>query len=67
MVEEGKNGWLTVKHLLYPCWMEETEQGRELQKLAKEAGASCQGIRAGWSGSQNFWTILAGWPATGSM
>lgn len=47
VLEEGKKGWLTVKHLLYPCWMEETEQGRELQKLAKEAGASCQGIRAG--------------------
>ena len=47
VLEEGKKGWLTVKHLLYPCWMEETEQGRKLQKLAKEAGASCQGIRAG--------------------
>lgn len=47
VLEEGKKGWLTVKNLLYPSWMEETEQGKELKKLAEEAGASCQGIRAG--------------------
>lgn len=47
VLEEGKKGWFSVKHLLYPCWMEETEQGKELKKLAKEAGTLCTGIRAG--------------------
>ena len=47
VLEEGKKGWLTVKNLMYPYWMEETEQGRQLKKLAEEAGASCKEIRAG--------------------
>lgn len=45
--EEGKKGWLTVKNLMYPYWMEGTEQGKQLKKLAEEAGASCRKIRAG--------------------
>ncbi len=47
VLEEGKKGWLTVKNLMYPYWMEETEQGKQLKKLAEEAGASCRKIRAG--------------------
>lgn len=47
VLEEGKKGWLKVKHLVYPCWMEETEQGEKLKELAKEAGAACQEIRTG--------------------
>ena len=47
VLEEGKKGWLTVKNLMYPYWMEETEQGRQLKKLAEEAGASCKEIQAG--------------------
>lgn len=47
VLEEGKKGWLTVKNLMYPYWMEGTEQGKQLKKLAEEAGASCRKIRAG--------------------
>lgn len=47
VLEEGKKGWLTVKNLMYPHWMEGTEQGKQLKKLAEEAGASCKKIRAG--------------------
>lgn len=47
VLEEGKKGWLTVKNLMYPYWMEWTEQGKQLKKLAEEAGASCRKIRAG--------------------
>lgn len=47
VLEEGKKGWLTVKNLMYPYWMEGTEQGKQLKKLAEEAGASCMKIRAG--------------------
>lgn len=47
VLEEGKKGWLTVKNLMYPYWMEGTEQGKQLKKLAEEAGASCKKIRAG--------------------
>ena len=47
VLEEGKKGWLTVKNLMYPYWMEETEQGKQLKKLAEEAGVSCKEIRAG--------------------
>lgn len=47
VLEEGKKGWLTVKYLMYPYWMEGTEQGKQLKKLAEEAGASCRKIRAG--------------------
>lgn len=47
VLEEGKKGWLTVKNLMYPYWMEGTEQGKQLKKLAEEAGASCRRIRAG--------------------
>ena len=47
VLEEGKKGWLTVKTLMYPYWMEGTEQGKQLKKLAEEAGASCRKIRAG--------------------
>lgn len=32
---------------MYPYWMEGTEQGKQLKKLAEEAGASCRKIRAG--------------------
>ena len=39
VLEEGKKGWLTVKNLMYPYWMEGTEQGKQLKKLAEEAGA----------------------------
>ena len=44
VLEEGKKGWLTVKNLMYPYWMEGTEQGKQLKKLAEEAGASCRKI-----------------------
>ena len=47
VLEEGKKGWLTVKNLMYPYWMEGTKQGKQLKKLAEEAGASCRKIRAG--------------------
>lgn len=47
VLDEGKKGWLTVKNLMYPYWMEGTEQGKQLKKLAEEAGASCRKIRAG--------------------
>ena len=47
VLEEGKKGWLTVKNFMYPYWMEGTEQGKQLKKLAEEAGASCRKIRAG--------------------
>lgn len=47
VLEEGKKGWLTVKNLMYPYWMEGTEQGKQLKKLAEEAEASCRKIRAG--------------------
>ena len=47
VLEEGKKGWLTVKNLMYPYWMEGTEQGKQLKKLAEEAGGSCRKIRAG--------------------
>ena len=47
VLEEGKKGWLTVKNLMYPYWTEGTEQGKQLKKLAEEAGASCRKIRAG--------------------
>lgn len=47
VLEEGKKGWLTVKNLMYLYWMEGTEQGKQLKKLAEEAGASCRKIRAG--------------------
>lgn len=47
VLEEGKKGWLTVKNLMYPYWMEGTEQGKQLKKLAEEAGASCRKIWAG--------------------
>ena len=47
VLEEGKKGRLTVKNLMYPYWMEGTEQGKQLKKLAEEAGASCRKIRAG--------------------
>ena len=47
VLEEGKKDWLTVKNLMYPYWMEGTEQGKQLKKLAEEAGASCRKIRAG--------------------
>lgn len=47
VLEEGKKGWLTVKNLMYPYWMEGTEQGKQLKKLAEEARASCRKIRAG--------------------
>lgn len=47
VLEEGKKAWLTVKNLMYPYWMEGTEQGKQLKKLAEEAGASCRKIRAG--------------------
>lgn len=47
VLEEEKKGWLTVKNLMYPYWMEGTEQGKQLKKLAEEAGASCRKIRAG--------------------
>lgn len=47
VLEEGKKGWLTVKNLMYPYWMEGTEQGKQLKKLAEEAGAACRKIRAG--------------------
>ena len=47
VLEEGKKGWLTVKNLMYPYWMEGTEQGKQLKKQAEEAGASCRKIRAG--------------------
>lgn len=47
VLEEGKKGWLTVKNLMYPYWMEGTEQGKQLKKLAEEAGASCRKILAG--------------------
>ena len=47
VLEEGKKGWLTVKNLMYPYWMEGTEKGKQLKKLAEEAGASCRKIRAG--------------------
>lgn len=47
VLEEGKKGWLTVKNLMYPYWMEGTEQGKQLKKLAEEAGAFCKKIRAG--------------------
>lgn len=47
VLEEGKKGWLTVKNLMYPYWMEGTEQGKQLKKLAEEAGSSCRKIRAG--------------------
>lgn len=47
VLEEGKKGWLTVKNLMYPYWMKGTEQGKQLKKLAEEAGASCRKIRAG--------------------
>lgn len=47
VLEEGKKGWLTVKNLMYPYWMEGTEQGKQLKKLAEEAGASYRKIRAG--------------------
>lgn len=47
VLEEGKKGWLTVKNLMYPYWMEGTEQGKQLKKLAEEAGAVCRKIRAG--------------------
>ncbi len=47
VLEEGKKGWLTVKNLMYPYWMEGKEQGKQLKKLAEEAGASCRKIRAG--------------------
>lgn len=47
VLDEGKKGWLTVKNLMYPYWMEGTEQGKQLKKLAEEAGASCKKIRAG--------------------
>ena len=47
VLEEGKKGWLTVKNLMYPYWMEGTEQGKQLKKLAEEAGDSCRKIRAG--------------------
>lgn len=47
VLEEGKKGWLTVKNLMYPYWMEGTEQGKQLKKLAEEVGASCRKIRAG--------------------
>lgn len=47
VLEEGKKGWLTVKNLMYPYWMEGTEQGKQLKKLAEEAGVSCRKIRAG--------------------
>lgn len=47
VLEEGKKGWLTVKNLMYPYWMEGTEQGKQLKKLAEDAGASCRKIRAG--------------------
>ena len=47
VLEEGKKGWLTVKNHMYPYRMEGTEQGKQLKKLAEEAGASCRKIRAG--------------------
>lgn len=47
VLDEGKKGWLTVKNLMYPYWMEGTEQGKQLKKLAEEAGAACRKIRAG--------------------
>lgn len=31
VLEEGKKGWLTVKNLMYPYWMEGTEQGKQLK------------------------------------
>lgn len=47
VLEEAKKGWFSVRYLFMPYWMGESEEGKELAEMAKEAGATVRFLCAG--------------------
>lgn len=47
VLEEAQKGWLSVKQVFCPVWMAQTEEGREIFRLAQQCGASCRTLQAG--------------------
>lgn len=47
VLEEAKKGWFSVGYLFMPYWMGESEGGKELAEMAKEAGAAVRFLCAG--------------------
>ncbi|MDY2594538.1 MAG: DNA internalization-related competence protein ComEC/Rec2 [Oliverpabstia sp.] len=47
VLEEAQKGWLTVQQVFFPVWMAQTEEGKEILRLAEQCGASCRTLQTG--------------------
>ena len=63
VLEEAKKGWFSVGYLFMPYWMGESEGGKELAEMAKEAGAAVRFLCAGdqvQTGGMTFQVLFPG-------
>ncbi|MGN0250480.1 MAG: DNA internalization-related competence protein ComEC/Rec2 [Oliverpabstia sp.] len=67
VLEEAQKGWLTVKQVFCPVWMAQTEEGKEILRLAQQCGASCRTLQAGDSLYMGNAEIRILYPGTGDF